>query len=100
MPAASGEVLRRIAPAPSAISATLDARGATYGSFADNSRVAIGMLKVMEAGFATRKEPLADHEKNALIMIIEKMSRIITGKPHEDNWIDLGGYAELGRKPR
>jgi hypothetical protein len=82
------------------VQSTLDQRGSVYGSFRDNSRVAISLLAVVDRCQASRTVPLLDHELNALIMICEKMSRILTGKPHEDNWIDIAGYAELGRNPR
>ena len=34
----------------------------------------------------------------AIIMILHKISRILTGKYHKDNWVDIAGYANLGEK--
>ncbi len=107
-----GESLRKENPlrdsstAPSApssqlsVSDTLDQRGPVYGSFRENSRVAVSLLEVINAEQKARTVPLPDYEYNALVMIAEKMSRILVGKSHEDNWIDIAGYAELGRNPR
>ena len=82
------------------VQATLDQRGSIYGSFRDNSRAAISLLNVINEFNGLRTVPLPDYELNALIMIAEKMSRVLTGKSHEDNWIDMAGYSELGRNPR
>lgn len=86
------------------VSKTLDERGNVYGSFADNSEMAVSLLATLAKAEQRRSDkgmdPLTPWEKNALIMIFEKASRIMTGKPHEDNWIDIAGYAELGRNPR
>ena len=82
------------------VQATLDQRGSVYGSFRDNSRAAISLLNVINEFNGLRIVPLPDYELNALVMIAEKMSRVLTGKSHEDNWIDMAGYSELGRNPR
>lgn len=85
--------------APS-VQATLDQRGNIYGSFAENSAVAIDILNIIFAANASRSVSLPKHELNALVMVAEKMSRVLTGKSHEDNWVDMAGYSELGRNPR
>ena len=39
---------------------------------------------------------LADDQKEAIHMIIAKLSRILYGNPdHADHWIDIAGYAKL-----
>lgn len=41
---------------------------------------------------------LADFQREALDMILTKVSRILEGDPqHEDHWDDIAGYAFLGR---
>lgn len=97
-------MIERMSGKEISVSAVLDQRGNVYGSFEDNSRVAQELISVLQEEVENRRlrgqAPLQSHEWNALVMIFEKASRIMTGKPHEDNWIDIAGYAELGRNPR
>ena len=79
---------------------TLNQRGSIYGSFAANSQVAIDLIAVILNANASRSASLPAHELNALIMISEKMSRVLTGASHDDNWIDMAGYSQLGLNPR
>lgn len=39
-------------------------------------------------------------EIEAIDMICTKLSRISTGTPHEDNWLDIIGYASIGVEAR
>jgi len=81
---------------------TLAERGESYGSFADNSAVAV---RIKEACWPTALEnpkflrlSYADRAVvlNALDMIAAKISRLVTGDPlHKDSWQDISGYAEL-----
>jgi hypothetical protein len=41
------------------------------------------------------KRPMSDAEMEALDMVLVKFSRIITGTPKQDSYIDLAGYAAL-----
>jgi len=87
-------------PSPITVQATLDQRGSIYGSFAANSSVAIDLLNIIFRANSQRTQSLPSHELNAMVMVCEKMSRVLTGNSHEDNWIDMAGYSELGRNPR
>ena len=81
---------------------TLAERGESYGSFADNSAVAVRIKvacwptalenpKFLRLSYADRAVVL-----NALDMIAAKISRLVTGDPlHKDSWQDISGYAEL-----
>jgi hypothetical protein len=89
----------------SQVTNVLDERGSRYGSWIRNSQYARSMINVMEAAKHDREmqeqQPLTPHQENAICMIFQKISRILSGDPsYEDNWIDIAGYAELGRKPR
>ena len=72
----------------------LTERGNTYGSFADNGRIAQALKDIVRSG--PRWEHLDDIEREALDMICSKISRIVSGKLHfPDNWRDVIGYATL-----
>lgn len=43
---------------------------------------------------------LTDTEIEALQMELTKISRIVNGKPHEDNWLDKIGYAAIAVESR
>lgn len=90
---------------PSSIDATLDERGRRYGSWADNSSYAQDMLAVIDRAkmerAARNQLPLTAYQENSMVMICQKMSRILSGDAeYEDNWVDIEGYARLGRNPR
>lgn len=83
----------------------LDERGKQYGSFADNAFVSQELDRVIREAYSKRSArdlpQLANHQREALRVICQKISRIVTGNPdYHDNWVDIAGYAELGRNPR
>lgn len=87
------------------IAAILDERSSRYGSFADNSRYAQQIIKVVRDGQQERisagRLPMTEYQVNALHMIAQKMSRIISGDAdYADNWDDIAGFAQLGKNPR
>jgi hypothetical protein len=41
------------------------------------------------------KRDMSPAEREALLMVITKLSRLITGTPKQDSYIDLAGYAAL-----
>lgn len=43
---------------------------------------------------------LNDTEREAIDMICTKLSRIARGQPHEDNWLDIIGYAAIAVESR
>lgn len=72
----------------------LEERGSRYGEFADNANVAqeLKMALYRSVGFSQM-----DHVKQeALEVICQKISRIVTGNPeYDDNWLDIIGYTQL-----
>jgi len=90
---------------------TLVERGASYGSFFDNSKVAVSILENIQGGDRKRRNEL--HDKmcqqngletptslvyvvlNAQAQIASKLSRLSQTPLHLDSWLDLAGYAIL-----
>lgn len=78
--------------------AVLSERGSRYGKFADLSFIDQQLKDILRN--APNWDALSPHHKTALEMIQHKISRILNGDPeYEDNWIDIEGYARLGREP-
>lgn len=79
------------------IQETLDERGKRYGDFSLHAIVAQNLQDVMrcysvDAGW----DKLSAIQKQALTVIADKISRILTGDPdYDDNWRDISGYATL-----
>jgi len=67
-------------------------RDREYGDPAVNMACAAG-LKAVVARYAQRK--LAPTEKEALDMLLSKISRSVTGKPKADTFVDIIGYAAI-----
>jgi len=79
------------------INETLQQRGTRYGEFIDNAATAQTMKALL------RDRPswldLADDQRQALDVICDKISRIMSGDPnYADNWHDIAGYATLVEK--
>jgi hypothetical protein len=69
-------------------------RETTHGDF---EMKAIFIQEIMEdiSGLYVWEDMSAD-QKEAIHMIIAKLSRILYGNPnHADHWIDIAGYAKL-----
>jgi len=66
-------------------------RASVYGSFRDNAQMSQSMKRLAQSGVSYEK--LKDVEREALDQCFLKISRILTGKPHKDNWLDISGYA-------
>lgn len=76
------------------IRATLQERGKRYGRFIDNATLSQD-LKCIVAGHS-RWHLLDNDMKEAIEIIFQKVSRIITGDAeYIDNWTDISGYATL-----
>ena len=76
------------------IDTTLAERGARYGSFMDNARIAQSIKEALHAG--GNWCVMAPDQRECLEMLAAKMSRIVTGDPqYLDNWHDVVGYATL-----
>lgn len=79
------------------IEETLNQRQQTHGYFPD---VAITSQKIKKA---MSQEPewinLTAYQREALIVIAQKIARILNGNPNEpDHWHDIAGYATLVEK--
>ncbi len=66
----------------------------THGDFKDQSRV-VQNLKAMVYNCEGSKN-LSSMHREALDMILHKISRIVTGDPNfYDHWVDIAGYAKI-----
>lgn len=73
---------------------TLNARGKRYGVFEDNARIAQNLKDVVRT--AGRWDEMSKDQREAVDMILSKISRLTTGDPdYRDNWHDIAGYAQL-----
>lgn len=73
---------------------TLGERGASYGSYAEQSRVEKNIKDAMRDSL--KWNLLSSDAQCALEMIATKISRLVTGDPdHFDSWHDIQGYARL-----
>lgn len=73
---------------------TLHERGQRYGDFAENARIAQTIKTAIREG--TTFSSLGAAQKQALDVIADKISRVVTGDAtYTDNWHDIQGYARL-----
>ena len=72
-------------------------RGARYGKFIDQSRIAQTLKSVLRCEMGKAKwNYLMSDQKEALDMICHKLARIANGDPdYHDSWADIAGYAKL-----
>ncbi len=76
------------------IKAVLEQRGSRYGSFTDNARLAQSFKLILR--HCPEWNSLASEHKEAIEMIMHKLSRIVCGDPtYKDSWVDIAGYATL-----
>lgn len=86
------------------LTAVLEKRDKTHGSFEDNARVSQSLKGLMnhELGLRSRRgqPPLNARQLEALDMIFLKIGRILTGDAtHEDHWTDIAGYSQIAKTP-
>lgn len=87
------EVTNVGAGAGAAIQQTLAERS-RYGEFKHNAMLAQTLKADLRA--FPNWEKLAPHQRQALDIIMDKVSRIVCGDPnYRDNWHDIQGYAQL-----
>ncbi len=98
-----------VTPAPvDPVQVILDERGSRYGDFTDHARLAQQLQACLRehkipnmciGGIPTYHQPylsLDSVKKQALIVITDKLARILNGDPnYADNWVDIQGYARL-----
>lgn len=81
----------------SLIEATIRERGARYGRFSEDARIAEDLKAVMRSARGYKKLP--PFVRAALEHFAVKIARILNGDPlYVDNWLDVAGYATLVRK--
>lgn len=80
----------------------LEQRGNIYGDVRDNMNCALQIMDVVKVhqklavNLSVRDRLGVD---GCIQMIVHKLARAITGDiTYDDNWKDIGGYAELARK--
>ncbi len=71
-------------------------RKSTHGDWMEQSRVFDNLN--YQLTISHNWEKLNNMQRAALINIVQKISRIVSGDPnHEDHWDDIAGYAFLGK---
>lgn len=77
-----------------AVEDTLAERGARYGQFINHAEIAQGLQAVLHKA---PNWPTLDYDmRQALVVITDKIARILNGDPYyDDNWHDIQGYAKL-----
>lgn len=76
---------------------TLAERGKRYGDFTDHARISQSLQAAMH--LSPNWPDLSDDKREALILIVHKIARILNGDPeYADNWHDIGGYAKLAEE--
>lgn len=77
------------------IETILAERSITHGNFSDQAELAQRFKQIAMYNFNSSR-PLTAVQREALSMILLKISRIIAGDPnHKDHWDDIAGYAKL-----
>ena len=69
-------------------------REATHGPFEWNAFVSQKIKEIFRS--APNYRHFSDGHKEALDMIALKLSRLLQNPHHEDHWLDIAGYANLG----
>lgn len=74
------------------ITETLNERGKTHGDFTQNAGISQEIKRIIRLN----DHKLTDVQREALDMIVHKISRILAGDPnHADSWHDIAGYSKL-----
>ena len=84
-------------PKAEGTAAILNERGTTYGEFHNRAALSQSLSDIMTTGRSWPK--LSPAQREALQMIQHKIARILNGDPfYLDSWVDIVGYAELGKR--
>lgn len=76
---------------------TLKERQSNYGDFSANAEVAQELKELLRTH--PNWDTLSPAHREAIEMILFKISRVVTGNPHyKDNWHDIQGYAKLAEE--
>lgn len=71
-------------------------RNATYGYPEDNFKVIAQFWNDYLISKWRLNQPIVDTKDVSVMMILMKISRIITSPEHLDHWVDIAGYAGCG----
>jgi pyruvoyl-dependent arginine decarboxylase (PvlArgDC) len=80
------------------IGTILAERGARYGDFAEQAKIAQRLKTVLRSAERDVAElvSMQDYQREAIEMICHKLARIVNGDPYyADSWTDIAGYAKL-----
>ena len=76
------------------LAAVLSERGSRYGSLMSNATISQGLKEILHS--STNWEAMPPDMREALDMIVHKISRIVEGDfNYDDSWIDISGYSTL-----
>ena len=76
------------------LATVLSERGSRYGSLMDNATISQSLKEILHN--STNWEAMPPDMKEALHMIVHKISRIVEGDfNYDDSWIDISGYSTL-----
>mgnify|MGYP003603945798 CR=1 FL=1 len=76
------------------LATVLSERGSRYGSLMDNATISQKLKEILHN--STNWEAMPPDMKEALHMIVHKISRIVEGDfEYDDSWIDISGYSTL-----
>ena len=76
------------------LASILSERGSRYGSLMNNATISQGLKEILHN--STNWEAMPPDMREALDMIVHKISRIVEGDfNYDDSWIDISGYSTL-----
>ena len=76
------------------LDSVLQERGSRYGSLMSNATISQNLKEILHN--STNWEAMPPDMKEALHMIVHKISRIVEGDfEYDDSWIDISGYSTL-----
>ena len=74
------------------LATVLSERGSRYGSLMSNATISQNLKEILHN--STNWEAMPPDMKEALHMIVHKISRIVEGDfEYDDSWIDISGYS-------
>ena len=76
------------------LASVLSERGSRYGSLMSNATISQGLKEILHS--SSNWEAMPPDMREALDMIVHKISRIVEGDfNYDDSWIDISGYSTL-----
>lgn len=76
------------------LATVLSERGSRYGTLMSNATISQGLKEILHS--SSNWEAMPPDMREALDMIVHKISRIVEGDfNYDDSWIDISGYSTL-----